>query len=83
MPNIINIYELAHKCKVWALDNGYSVSTRLQEMTVFGNEILRCAEASVDIKECGEHRYSNHGEPEVVFRVCQWILENIVGEKHG
>ena len=66
----INIYELAHKCKEWAvirqfynvaslLDyTGYTCIIRQDPMTFLNTEL----------------RFRAGTEPEAIFRACQWIL---------
>lgn len=64
----INIYEFADKCKMWALDRGFVISS--------------CAENAI-IHKCGfELTFNNiqyscveNTEQEAIFKACQWILE--------
>jgi hypothetical protein len=64
-----NIYELAHKCKEWALDKGYKVNSRLT-----GKDNNGYAEI-IKTNSC-TFIYSNYSkiEPEAIFKVCEWIL---------
>lgn len=67
----INIYELAHKCKEWAvvkqfynvaslLDyTGYTCIIRQNPMTFLNTEL----------------RFRAGTEPKAIFKACQWILE--------
>lgn len=61
----INIYELAHKCKEWALKKGYILHSSLSTFTVMD-------------KQDGISYYGNgfDNEPEAIFKACQWILDN-------
>lgn len=63
-----NIYELAHKCKEWALTQGYTVqsytNTHFCEATLHG--------VDVEINP----NYFGDSEPEAIFEACQWVLEN-------
>jgi hypothetical protein len=74
----INIHELAHKCKEWALScgdvridcseyaTGSRIKVRLLAVTVHNcDEIERCFEFNSMIK------------PEHVFEYCQWVLDRI------
>jgi hypothetical protein len=74
----INKYELSHKCKEWALTKGiYSIASGLNFERKQLNDISYWA--SIQTKQgclCDYH-YSNT-EPEAIFKVCQWILENKV-----
>ena len=64
-----NIYELANKCKEWARLKGRS---------------LRSNPSWDDCKkyECDDRDYDDmpmfieYTEPEVIFKACQWILDN-------
>jgi len=67
----INIYELAHKCKEWAMSQGFIVLT-------YGE-----AYYNVDVhyhsnkSKFGNLAFSDTAqeEPEAIFKACQWILE--------
>lgn len=69
--DIINIYELAHKCKEWAYNKGYCILSSFaytqlenddeQIMLTFGTRFQ-------DIEV--------NSEAEAIFKACQWILEN-------
>ncbi len=72
----INIYELAHKCKEWALSLGYvfsiysfnfSFNTEQEHRVrlLIGNEVVYWGNDSCD-----------ETEVEAIFKACQWILEN-------
>jgi len=70
----INIYELAHKCKEWALgyELGYEIETKLYsidgDIFPFANIYYRNNKSkSVDT--------ITTTEPEAIFKACQWILE--------
>ena len=71
----INIYELAHKCKEWALKQGYYFSTYSfnfdsnteQEHRIrllIGNDVVYFGDDS-----------SMETEVEAIFKACQWILD--------
>ena len=72
----INIYELSHKCKEWALLKGYyfsiysfnfSFNTEQEHRIrlLLGNEVVYWGNDS-----CEET------EPEAIFKACQWIIDN-------
>ena len=63
----INIYELAHKCKEWALNLGYILYS-----TVHGYE---CYIDSRNFINNTPVRFLAESEPEAVFKACQWILD--------
>lgn len=66
----INIYQLAHKCKEWAWDNGYGMNiTRSLLHDMYGTTIFYKNGA-----------FSSSGgladtEPEAIFKACDWILK--------
>lgn len=64
----INIHELAHKCKEWAITSGYNTHSvrNLKEYVVYVSG--DCKEPSDDFRCCTE--------PEAIFKACQWILKN-------
>ena len=83
----INIYELAHKCKEWAFEKGYSLqSGKPIVQDDEGNQVFnywyKCYFWELD-------RYSfdapiqntkietnSATEPEAIFKACQWLFEN-------
>ncbi len=60
----INIYELAHRCKIWAYEQGYPFTI------IWANKIVH-----VRSYKNKEHRaYANtYDEVEGVFEHCEWI----------
>ena len=60
----INIYELAHKCKEWAISQGYQFRVYYQ---CDGSEEWY-------IGKCGFEWDAFKGDS--VFEACQWILDN-------
>lgn len=85
---IINIYELAHKCKEWAFYT-YKISVSSFKSGSFYlkefNQIKDNSEywveldtASIDceinIDDSGI--FKSCSEPEAIFKACQWILDN-------
>ena len=74
----INIYELAHKCKEWALSKGYYISLIIDE-----DDKTKCRYVlnlswndgyEVDFIIASEP-YST--ETEAIIKACEWILDNI------
>ena len=70
-----NIYELAHKCKEWAMT---------KECTLFSGwdyevGVWNCLLGRHDSQELPS--YQADTEPEAIFKACQWILEKIGLEK--
>ena len=72
---IINIYELAHKCKEWAYSQGYILFSKIR---------LSSSLASCYFDTMGKHDYEDEyhddfraeTESEAIFKACQWILDN-------
>ena len=78
----INIYELAHKCKEWALDNRWIISTMpMLTEKKWRNTSVRLSH----FYSAGKDRYLDgtyHNgrieadtEIEAIFKACQWILD--------
>lgn len=76
----INIYELAHKCKEWALSKGHYISLIIDE-----DDKTKCRyvlnlswndEYEVDFVIASEP-YDT--EPEAIFKACEYIMENKCG----
>ena len=68
---IVNIYELAHKCKEWAYNNNYYVYS----IFAFGGEGWSYITHTDNISK-RLSSFDTDSEPEAIFKACQWILEN-------
>ena len=66
---IINIHELAHKCKEWALSKGYT--------TLSGNNHLVLNSCSIcrTMTDDDWLDFYSDTEPEAIFKACEWIME--------
>lgn len=64
----INIFELEHKCKEWAIDNGYYLTIYNDRIDVVLQKSCKMVENITD----GSLKY----DPMLVFKACQWILDN-------
>ena len=62
----INIHELAHKCKEWALDEGYEI---FQDAYMIGAVLDN--NLAHEIQDCDVYNYS----PKGVFMICEWVRE--------
>lgn len=64
----INIYELAHKCKKWALNEGWWIDSNLGFINIGknGNGIVWKTFNGYDLKL---------DEPNLIFKACKWILK--------
>ena len=75
--NLLNIYELAHKCKEWASINSYALESSIH---------MQPKRSS--IAGCQIHwRYETEDLPyveadtevEAILKACEWIMENKCG----
>lgn len=64
----INIYELAHKCKEWALKHHYKVISK-------PDNVPGLWKAYVNLSLTSKHGEVADTEPEAIFKACQWILD--------
>jgi hypothetical protein len=73
--NILNKYEMAHRCKEWAYTKGYVLVS-----TIRTNSALAICEFSIvgncDYKDEPWNNFRATSEPEAVFKAVKWILEN-------
>lgn len=70
--NNINIYELAHKCKEWLLDNGYYIKISPFKVELFEKDtncFMRDFYSPIQSKSIP---YDIKRE----IQACQWILDN-------
>jgi len=67
----INIYELAHKCKEWALTKCYELHTHI---AFENNEYSFCELKGLDTKD--RKVFYDDTEPEAIFQACEYILNN-------
>lgn len=65
----INIYELLHQCKMWALKNGYKLQDYANSIVIV-NLNMNIEYAVID------DNFNNAYDTERFFKACQWILEN-------
>ena len=75
---IINIYELASKCKEWATENKYTILTENMHPNGYFAYVLSNKESIENygyLKAIKDIPH-NKTEPEAIFAACQWILEN-------
>lgn len=69
----MNIYELAFKCKEWALSKGYIVASGLNEEGRWW-----CDVSEVKIFHAINGTYVQDTEMEAVIKACEWIRTNNV-----
>ena len=66
----INIYELAHKCKEWLVDNRQFV-----QIDMYGKYMTKCIIYCNITKD--ENCFIGETEPEAIFQACEFILNEI------
>ncbi|MFA5040056.1 MAG: hypothetical protein WC464_00280 [Bdellovibrionales bacterium] len=66
----INIYELVHKCKEWAMNQQYSLRSEIYRN---GCGYVLCEPRTSGLKDSS---FTGSTEPESIFKACQWILDN-------
>ena len=67
----INIYELSHKCKEWAFNNGFGLTSGLLNYSKTKIAVLE----NIDLL-MPKISFTGNTEPEAIFNACQWILDN-------
>ena len=66
----VNIYELAYKCKEWALNKNYTLLSSIE---------IDCGYCDISfiINNKAKHKLiTEASEVEAIFKACQWILDN-------
>ena len=76
IDEIVNIYELAHKCKEWAFSYKFDFEIiRIKNVKNYGKIFVRVH--TIHTNQCnGKEFYPFDREPEAIFKACQWILDN-------
>ena len=69
---IIDIYELAHKCKQWALEHDCEL------LSCIRSKDRAICDIYSDKYNCKFTHYADT-EPEAIFKACKWIMENKCG----
>jgi len=63
-----NVYYVAHKCKEWALEQGFETRVTFDKNY-----------KGIWIKKrfgFAEESFMANTEPEAIFKACQWVLDN-------
>ena len=71
LPYSMNIHELAHKCKEWALEQGYFLYSVIVDKEAYAFVTYPC--------NTSLRLFSNHSktEPEAIFKACEWISSEV------
>ena len=67
--DLINIHELAHKCKEWALSVYDSI-----DFMVYGRS--QCDITIFTQPDDIKYNFNADTEPEAIFKACEWILKD-------
>lgn len=70
----INIYELAHKCKEWALSKDYKLVSLNKECFLYDTQYLY--DVSEQLNQWSEW-FEADSEVEAIFKACEWVLKEI------
>ncbi len=83
MIGTVNIYEVTHKCKEWAYEQGYGVETIL--MSHKGNQQGRAEiwtnRGAVTTCDTVTGSFIAETESQAIFLACEFILEELENEK--
>lgn len=66
----INIYELAHKCKEWAIKIDYKIESHIH---LINKRIIGVA--SFNTQDNTTKFFQADTEHETIFKACEWIME--------
>ena len=75
-PITINIHELAHKCKEWSFDNGYSLESAKKAVLGEENKMTStwiCCGFTPTYEVLPN--FTANTEPEAIFKACEWVLK--------
>ena len=82
-PRQINIYELAHECKQWAVSKGYSLYSGYDKLInkygVYVNLLLLGDDELTIGGWDTEIYFIANTETEAIFKACEYIMENKCG----
>lgn len=71
----INVYELANKCKEYAMSKGYYL--RAEQGVNYKDNLQWTAFLNTNMDDGADYvDYWNSTEPEAIFKAAQWVLDN-------
>ena len=72
----INIYELTHLCKEWALSKGYYL--RAEQGINYYDKLQWVGFLNTDMNDGADYvEYWNMTEPEALIKACEWLRNKI------
>ena len=71
----INIHELAHRCKEWAISKGYDILSGGLEAGLHGCYI-DYADKRCTLQMAPLYHTFEDTEPEAIFEACEWLRNN-------
>ena len=78
--SLINVYELAHKCKEWAVKQNEEYINILNISSGVSNGGTKYCDMSLQLFDNEDNidnineRFTADTEPEAIFKACEWIL---------
>jgi hypothetical protein len=75
-----NIYELAHKCKEWALSKGYILMSKPRTSSSFATCVF-CKNGKCDYEDDLWNDFRADTEPEAIIKACEWIMNKLQESK--
>ena len=76
-PCCINIYELAHKCKEWALSKGYILMSKPRTSSSFATCEF-CKNGKCDYEDDLWNDFRAESEQQAVFDATSWNNEGVI-----
>jgi len=74
---VLNIHEIAHKYKEWALEQDYDLWSFYSKSLNSGYCYVFSSNEECDELYHAKKEFDADTEPEAIFLACQWILDNI------
>lgn len=74
-----NIYQLAHKCKEWALSNKYMIDSNISPTFKEVNNGIVGTSLIYNLNNMESKRFQSDTELEAIFKACEYIMENKCG----
>ncbi len=73
----INIYELAHKCKEWAFEQGYALYIKIRPDILDLKDVNHFYVVQIGTgSDKNANQFYGDSEPDAIFSATEWIQEN-------